>query len=32
MLAKRRNLRRLVELVSSRPAVRRVLEKNQIAA
>jgi glutathione S-transferase len=32
MLDKRPHLRRLVELVSARPAVRRVLEQNRIAA
>ena len=32
MLAKRPNLRRLVELVAARPAVKRVLVQNQLAA
>ncbi|HEY2112985.1 MAG TPA: glutathione S-transferase family protein, partial [Dongiaceae bacterium] len=32
MLAKRPNLRRLVELVAARPAVRHVLVQNQLAA
>jgi len=32
MLTKRPNLRRLAELVSARPAVRRVLVENQLAA
>jgi glutathione S-transferase len=32
MLDKRRNLRRLVELVSARPSVKRILEQNQLAA
>ena len=32
MLARRPNLRRLVELVSARPAVKRVLMENQLAA
>ena len=32
MLAKRPNLRRLAALVSARPAVKRVLVQNQLAA
>ena len=32
MLEKRPNLRRLVELVLARPAIKRVAEQNQIAA
>jgi glutathione S-transferase len=32
MLSKRPNLRRLVALVSARPAVKRVLVENQLAA
>jgi hypothetical protein len=32
MLAKRPKLRRLVDLVAGRPAVKRVLVQNQLAA